>query len=108
MTIETAKEYLKSILDYNKNVPENMRDCTGASISLKNIEELYNAISQEKAELKNPLTVEFTEDEISEFRHYLNAVKNNLSLDMDIRKSVFKLLHKFPSSLNINKESEAE
>ena len=57
MTIGEAKEYLKSILDFYKNVPEHMRDCTGVSISLKNIKKLYIAISQEKAEQENPLTI---------------------------------------------------
>lgn len=47
-----------------------------------------------------PLTysIEFTQDEISEFRHYLNPVKNNQSLDLRIRMAVFELLHKFPDN----------
>ena len=47
--------------------------------------------------------IEFTEDEISEFRHYLNVVKNRQSLGSDIRLSVFKLLHKFPDAINTRK-----
>ena len=53
-------------------------------------------------------SVEFSRDEITEFRHFLNAVKNNQMLNMDIRMSVFKLLHKFPDTACVRKPEKTQ
>lgn len=65
-------------------------------IAADRLEELNRRAEPEN----NPLTysIEFTKEEIAEFRHYLNAVKNRQTLDSDIRMSIFKLLYKFPDT----------
>lgn len=57
-----------------------------------------------------PITysIEFSRDEITEFRHYLNAVKNRQTLDNDIRMAVFKLLHKFSDTAYAHKPEGSE
>jgi hypothetical protein len=41
------------------------------------------------------ISAEFTQEEISELRHYLNPIKNNQSLDVHTRLAVSNLLYKF-------------
>lgn len=70
------------------------------SVAAQHAKALADYITASRTQPDNPpltYSIEFTSDELMELRHYLNAVKNNQSLDSDIRMSVFKLLHKFPN-----------
>ena len=86
-------------------------DCAATIDLLEPSEESAAADWNRRAEPENkPLTysIEFTQDEISEFRHYLNPVKNNQSLDLSIRMTAFELLHKFPDNSYAHKPEQEE
>lgn len=68
--------------------------------------EACKELMERRAEPENkPLTftIEFTQEEIINFKHYLIPIKNNQSLDPHIRLTVFELLHKFPRNVYAHK-----